>query len=78
MKYSQNISYLCLLITESVMDCLKMNFSSKNRLPRISIGEEQIDQCLTGFNSRYTFSAKEKDKGFVIKGDYASGRDKIV
>jgi hypothetical protein len=55
-----------------------MNFSSKNRLPRISIGEEQIDQCLTGFNSRYTFSAKEKDKGFVIKGDYASGRDKIV
>ena len=24
-------------------------------------GEEQIDQRLTSFNSRYTFSAKEKD-----------------
>jgi len=65
-----------------------MNFSSDNRLPRVShhastrlskhwitytdgsaiqhlhylpFGEEQIDQRLTSFNSRYTFSAKEKD-----------------
>jgi len=43
------------------MDCLKINFYSENKLPRISFGEEQIDQRLTGFNSRYTFSAKEKD-----------------
>ena len=43
------------------MDCLKMNFFSENKLPRISFGEEQIDQRLTNFNSRYTFSAKEKD-----------------
>jgi len=57
------------------MDCLKMNFYSDNRLPRLStdfgsaiqhlhylpFGEEQIDQRLTNFNSRYTFSAKEKD-----------------
>ncbi len=43
------------------MDCLKMNLYSENKLPRISIGEEQIDQRLTSFNSRYTFSAKEKD-----------------
>jgi RHS repeat-associated protein len=52
-----------------------MNFYSDNRLPRLStdldsaiqhlhylpFGEEQIDQRLTNFNSRYTFSAKEKD-----------------
>jgi RHS repeat-associated protein len=57
------------------MGCLKMNFYSENRLPRLStglgsaiqhlhylpFGEEQIDQRLTSFNSRYTFSAKEKD-----------------
>jgi len=57
------------------MDCLKMNFFSDNRLPGLSTGlgsaiqhlhylpygEEQIDQRLTSFNSRYTFSAKEKD-----------------
>ncbi len=43
------------------MDCLKMNLSSENKLPRISIVKEQIDQRLTSFNSRYTFSAKEKD-----------------
>jgi len=52
-----------------------MNFYSDNRLPGLStglgsaiqhlhylpFGEEQIDQRLTNFNSRYTFSAKEKD-----------------
>jgi uncharacterized protein (TIGR02594 family) len=57
------------------MDCLKMNFYSDNRLPGLStglgsaiqhlhylpFGEEQIGQRLTNFNSRYTFSAKEKD-----------------
>ncbi len=43
------------------MDYLKMNLFSENNLPRIPFGEEQIDQRLTNFNSRYTFSAKEKD-----------------
>jgi hypothetical protein len=43
------------------MDCLKMNLSSDSTLPRIPFGEEQIGQRLTNFNSRYTFSAKEKD-----------------
>ncbi len=97
----QNISYLCPMITESDMGCLKINFSSDTKLPAVShhastllgnhastrlstglgsgtwitytdgeaiqhlhylpYGEEQIDQRLTSFNSRYTFSAKEKD-----------------
>jgi len=38
-----------------------MNLSSDSTLPRIPFGEEQIGQRLTNFNSRYTFSAKEKD-----------------
>ena len=35
--------------------------SAIQHLHYLPFGEEQIDQRLTGFNSRYTFSAKEKD-----------------
>ena len=35
--------------------------SAIQHLYYLPFGEEQIDQRLTGFNSRYTFSAKEKD-----------------
>ena len=35
--------------------------NSRTLLPPWEKSEEQIDQRLTSFNSRYTFSAKEKD-----------------
>jgi len=35
--------------------------SAIQHLHYLPFGEEQIDQCLPYFNSRYTFSAKEKD-----------------
>ena len=35
--------------------------SAIQHLHYLPFGEEQIDQRLTSFNSRYTFSAKEKD-----------------
>jgi len=39
------------------MDCLKMNLSSENKLPRISFGEEQIDQRLTSSLTPYNYCA---------------------